>query len=116
MQDERNDEIERAEVQAEYGIYKTENEKRMMRYERRIQNLKREISNESDMETRERLEMQLEDHEEIHQELKQEMNDFEVSERDDWDEFKNDFSDKMDDFGDSLDNFFSSSSRASNTN
>ena len=115
---ERDLEITRAEVQAEYRIYKLENENRLQRYERTIEGIKEDINNESDRDERARLETKLNEKEAKHSELKREIDNFNPSGRENWDNFRDSFSDRMDDLGDSLDDFFSTSSgtRASSRN
>ena len=78
-----------------------------MRYNRNIEEIKQRINNESDSEHRARLQARLDEHEAKHRELRRDMDNFEISGRENWDDFKNSFSSRMDDLGDSLNNFFS---------
>ena len=116
IESERDLEIAKSEVEAEYKIFRTENEERMAEHNRTIREIKQEISNESDREERVRLERKLEEHEATQRELKREMDNYEVSGKDNWKNFKDSFSSKMNDFGNSLDNFFSNSRTTSTRN
>ena len=115
IESNRDLEIAKAEVEAEYRIFKTENENQMADNSRTIEEIKEKISNESDSEVRARHEEQLQRHEATQRELKREMDNYRVSGRENWDNFKNSFSNRMDDLGDSLDDFFSSNTTASST-
>jgi len=112
----RDLEIAKTEVEAEYRIFKTENENQLTRHNRTIEEIKREIDNEPDRDVRAGLETRLEEHKENHRELKRDMENYEVSGRDNWEDFKDSFSDRMDDLGNSLNDFFSSSGNISSTN
>jgi len=112
----RDMEIAASEIEAEFRIYRIENENRLKEYERAIEEIKQEINNEPDREVKDRLESKLEEIEENHSGLKSDMDDYEVSESENWEDFKDSFSNKMDDLGDSLEEFFSSSSSISSTN
>ncbi len=103
----RDLEIARSEVEAEYRIYRTENEERMVDNNRTIEDIKERISNETDSEVRARHETRLQEYEVKQRELKREMDNYNVSGRENWNSFKNSFSNRMDDLGDSLDDFFS---------
>ena len=107
---ERDVEIARSEVEAEYRIFKTENESRLAEHNRTMEEIKQRIDNESDRDVKARLQTRLDEHKADHRELKRDMDSYKVSGRDNWDDFKDSFSDRMDDLGDSLNDFFSSSS------
>jgi len=112
---ERDLEISKAEVQAEYRVYKLENENRLQRHERTIERIKEDINNESDRDERARLETKLNEKEAKHAELKREIDNYSPTGRENWDNFRDSFSDRMDDLGDSLDDFFSTSSGTATT-
>ena len=109
IESERDMQVARAEVEADYRIFKTENEDRLVENNRTIEEIKERINNETDSEIRERHEAKLQEYEVKQRELKREMDNYNVSGRENWNSFKNSFSNRMDDLGDSLDNFFSSS-------
>ena len=109
IESERDMQVARAEVEADYRIFKTENEDRLVENNRTIEEIKERINNETDSEVRERHEAKLQEYEVKQRELKREMDNYNVSGRENWNSFKNSFSNRMDDLGDSLDNFFSSS-------
>ena len=115
IESNRDMEIAKAEMDAEYRIYKLENENRLDRYNRTIEGLKEDIRNEDDQEARARLETRHNEKVRKHRELKRELDNYNVSGRENWNDFKDSFSSKMDDFGDSLDNFFSTSRSTSST-
>jgi len=116
IESNRDMEIAKAEIEAEYRIYKLENENRLDRYNRTIEGLKEDIRNESDQEAKARLETRHNEKVRKHRELKRELDNYNVSGRENWNDFKDSFSSKMDDFGDSLDNFFSTSRTTSARN
>jgi len=105
----RDLEIAKAEVEAEYRIYRTKNADRMTENNRTIEDIKEKISNEPDSEVRARHENRLQEYEVKQRELNREMDNYRVSGRESWNSFKDSFSNRMDDLGDSLDNFFSTS-------
>ncbi len=109
IESERDMQVARAEVEADYRIFKTENEDRLVENNRTIEEIKERINNGTDSEVRERHEVKLQEYEVKQRELKREMDNYNVSGRENWNSFKNSFSNRMDDLGDSLDNFFSSS-------
>ncbi len=87
-----------------------------MRYNRNIEEIKQRINNEPDWEVRARLQTRLDKHEANHRELMRDMDNYEVSGRESWDDFKNSFSSRMDDLGDSLNYFFSTSRNTASIN
>ena len=109
IESNRDLEIAKAEVEADYRKYKLENENRMSEYNRTIDEIKQEIENESDTEVRARHENRLQEYEVKQRELNREMDNYRISGRESWNSFKDSFSNRMDDLGDSLDNFFSTS-------
>lgn len=102
----RDLEMAKSEVEAELKMYRADNDERIMEYNRTINEIKKKISNESDMEIKVKLEKKLAEFEETHRELEREMDNYKASGRDNWDNFKDSFSNRMDDLGDSLDDFF----------
>ena len=109
IESNRDLEIAKAEVEADYQKYKLENQNRMSEYNRTIDEIKQEIENESDTEVRARHENRLQEYEVKHRELNREMDNYRISGRESWNSFKDSFSNRMDNLGDSLDNFFSTS-------
>jgi len=109
IESNRDLEIAKAEVEAEYRIYRTKNADRMTENNRTIEDIKEKISNEPDSEVRARHENRLQEYEVKQRELNREMDNYRVSGRESWNSFKDSFSNRMDDLGDSLDNFFSTS-------
>ena len=112
----RDVEIAKTEVEAEYRIFRTENENKLTRHNRAIEEIKQKINNEPDRDVRARLQTKLDKQQENHRELKRDMDNYKVSGRDNWNDFKDSFSDRMDDLGDSLNDFFSTSSTVSTRN
>lgn len=112
----RDLEIATSEVEAELRIYRAEIDDQIIEHKRTISEIKQKIENESDSEVRDRLETKLEEYEATHGELKREMDNYKVSGREDWDDFKDSFSNRMDHLGNALKDFFSTSSTASTTN
>jgi hypothetical protein len=110
---DRDSEIATSEVEEELRIYRAENAERFKEFNRTTSEIKQQIRNESDEEVRDRLKTMLDEHEATHRELKREIDNHKVSERDNWDDFKDSFSNRMDDFGDSLNNFFSTTTTSS---
>ncbi len=106
---DRDLEIAKSKVEAEIKMYRAENDDLIMEYNRTISEIKRKINNETDAETKVRLEKKLTEHEATHRELKREMDNYKASDRENWDDFKDSFSSRMNDLGDSLDDFFSTS-------
>jgi predicted nucleic acid-binding Zn-ribbon protein len=113
---ERDLEVAKTEVEADVRKYRAENSDRIAEYNRKIDEIKQRINNETDMEARARYQTRLERHEATHRDLKREMDNYNVSGRENWDSFKNSFSDRMDDLGDSLNDFFSNSTTNTSTN
>lgn len=116
MEAKRDMEVASSEVQAELSLYRAENADRIKEYNLTISEIKDQIENESDNDTREKLEMRLDELETTHSELKREMNNYKADGKDNWDNFKNSFGNRMDDLGNSLDNFFSTTGTTSSTN
>lgn len=95
------------DVQAELQLFRADISERTEEFDNKIRDIKRKIRNETDDDIKENLEEKLEELEDSYAELKREMNNYNSSERTDWDKFRADFANKMDDFGDSIDDFFS---------
>jgi predicted nucleic acid-binding Zn-ribbon protein len=102
---ERDLDIAKTEVEAEYRIYKIENENRLMRYERAIAQNNDAIRNGSTQQVRDKLQARLDEHERAHRSLQREMTAFRTSGRESWKDFRDSFSNRMDALGDSLSNF-----------
>lgn len=102
----RDLEIAANEVVEEVRVYRLENAERFRGFNRTTSDIERQIENEPDQEVKDRLESKLEELEETQRELNRELDNFQVSESNNWDEFKDNFSSRMDDLGDSLNDFF----------
>ncbi|WP_340105849.1 hypothetical protein [Rhodohalobacter sp. 8-1] len=102
----RDLEIATSEVVAELRIYREKNADRIMEYNRAISDIKKKINNESKSDIKARYETKLDGFEATHRDLKREMDNYEASGKENWDDFKVNFSNKMDDLGDSLNDFF----------
>ena len=113
---ERDLDIAQTEVEADLKKYRLEQEEQMVEHNRTISDIKQQINNESDAEEKVRLERDLAEHEAKQRELKRELDNYRVSGRDNWDNFKDDFSSRMDDLGNSLDNFFSNTRTTTSRN
>ncbi len=105
----RDLEMAKSEVEAELKMYRADNDERIMEYNRTINEIKKKISNESDMEIKVKLEKKLAEYETTHRALEREMDNYKASGRDNWDNFKDSFSNRMDDLGNSLEDFFTTS-------
>ncbi len=116
IESNRDMEVAKAEVEADYRIYKTENENQLAEHNRTIEQIKQDINNESNPEVKARHENRLERYETNHRELSREMDNYRVSGRENWNSFKDSFSNRMDDLGDSLDNFFSTNRTTTSRN
>jgi len=108
---ERDMEIAQSEIEADVRIYRQEAANDIRDNNRAIADIKRKIQDE-DAETRAAHEVRIEELERKNSDLKRQIDNYRVSNRDSWDNFKGEFSSSMDNLGDSLDNFFS----RSNTN
>lgn len=112
----RDLEIARTELESELGIYRSEHANRIKGNNRTIGELKQQINTESDSDIRERHELRLEEYEQTNSELKREIDNYKVSNRENWDDFKDSFSGRMEALGDSLDNFFTNSGTTTSIN
>lgn len=113
---ERDLEIAKSEVEAELRIYRAEHENEVKEFNRTISDIKQKIENETDKDVKVKLEKQLDEYDESLTTLKREMDNYKASGRENWDDFKDNFSNRMDDLGDSLDNFFSPNATTSSIN
>lgn len=105
----RDLEIATSEMEAELQIYRTENSERIMENNRTIGEIKQRISSETDSEVRSRHQTRIDRYEETNSELKREIDNYSVSDRDNWDNFTSSFDSRMSDLSNSLNNFFSTS-------
>ena len=106
---ERDYEIAKTEVEADLRKFKVEKESRIAENEQNIEEIKLEINNESNSELRSNHQQRLDRHVATNRQLKRELDNYNVSDRNNWNNFKNNFETRMDDLGDSLNNFFSRS-------
>lgn len=115
---EANRDLENAnsDMNAELSTYRVETENRIVGYNQTIEEIKQKIVNETDLEVKQTLERKLSEIEDTRRELKLDMDNYRVSDRENWDEFKDSFSNRMDELGNSLENFFTTSSSTTTTN
>lgn len=90
----------------EVRLYRVENADRFREFNRTKGDIEQQIENESDEDVKAQLETKLDRYSETQDELNRELDNYQLSESDNWDDFKDSFSDKMDDLGNSLDDFF----------
>lgn len=107
IETDRSSEIAASEVQEEVRVFRLENADRFREFNRTTTEIERQIENESDEEVKDRLETKLDEFQNTQNELKREIDNYQASNNDNWDEFKDSFSSKMDSLGDSLNDFFS---------
>lgn len=111
---EKDLEIAKSEVEAELRIFRAKTEKQIEGFNQGIKEIKQKIDAETDTEIKANLNKKLKAIENSHRELQSEMDNFKVSERDNWEEFKDNFAEKMHDLGNTLANFFTPSTATSN--
>lgn len=91
----------------EVRVYRVDNSDRFKEFNRTKGDIEQQIENESDEDVKAELETKLDGYSETQSELNRELDNYQLSESDNWDDFKDSFSNKMDDLGNSLDDFFS---------
>jgi len=109
---ERDLEIAQTEIEAEVQIYRQETANDIMENNLAIAKIKEDIKDE-DAETKAAYEVRIADLERTNKDLKRQIDNYSITNRDHWDEFKKDFRSSMDDLGNSLGDFFS---RATSSN
>lgn len=103
---ERDLEIAQSEIEADVRIYRQEIANKIRENNIAIAEIKEKIQDE-EPEIKAAHEVRIANLERLNSELKREIDNFRVTNRDSWDDFKDQFSDSMDDLGNSLENFFS---------
>lgn len=110
---ERDREIAQSEIEADVRIFREETSNKIRENNLAIAEIKREIQDEEG-ETRAEYNERITELERENNDLKRRMDNYSITNRDHWDEFKNDFSSSMDDLGNSLDDFFSRTTTSRN--
>jgi transposase-like protein len=113
IESERDLEIAKSEVEAEVQIYRQEVSNDIMANNRAIAEIKERIQNEDEAARADHnsriAELELEN-----REMKRKMDNYRVVDKENWSEFKEQFSSAMDDLEYSLDNFFSTATTSRN--
>jgi hypothetical protein len=114
---EANRDMENAisDMHAELSTYRVETENRIVGYNQTMEEIKQKIVNETDLEVRQTLERKLSEIEDTRRELKLDIDNYRVSDRENWVDFKDSFSNRMDELGNSLENFFTTSGSTTTT-
>lgn len=110
---ERDLEVAKAEANAEVRIYKQEMNNAIVENNRIIANFKEQISNE-DGNTKAAYEEKIAEVEKLNHEMKQKLDNYNHTNRENWDSFKEDFSSNMKNLENSLDDFFTGRKTATN--
>jgi tRNA G10 N-methylase Trm11 len=110
---ERDLDIAQTEVEADVQIYRQETANDIRENNLAIADIKKKIQDE-DPERRAALEVRIAELEGANSDLKREIDNYRVTNRDNWNDFKDQFSSSMDDLGSSLDNFFSRTTTSRN--
>jgi hypothetical protein len=103
---ERDLDIAQSEVEADVQIYRQEVANDIRENNLAIADIKSKILVE-DAERRAALEVRIAEIERNSSDLKRQIDNYRITNRDNWDDFKDQFSKDMNDLGDSLDDFFS---------
>lgn len=103
---ERDLDIAKSEIEADVRIYRQKKATSIRDNELAITKIKDKIQKE-DADVRAAMEVRIEDLERTNRNLKRQIDDYKITNRDNWDNFKNEFSSSIDDLGNSLDDFFS---------
>jgi hypothetical protein len=104
---ERDANISMNELHAEIQIYKLEVEKDITENNLSIAGIKREIQNEDLGDARDAYTVRIEELERTNRNLKRQIDNYSHTTKDNWNEFKSEFSSAMDDLENLLDDFFS---------
>jgi len=102
-----NDENSDREVNTEVHAFRVETAGKIMANNRSFDEIREMIKVEIDMEIKFRDEKVLSEFRKTNRDLKRELDGYSVSDRENWDLFKNSFSSKMDDLENSLNDFLS---------
>jgi tRNA U55 pseudouridine synthase TruB len=110
---ERDLEIAKSEIEAEVGIYRQEIATDIRKNNQSIVEIKKKIEGES-AEMKAAHDVRIETLERANTDLKRRIDNFSVTDRDNWSDFKDQFTQEMDDLGQSLDDFFSENTTSNN--
>lgn len=103
---ERDLEIAKSEIEADIRIYRQEIANEIRENNTTIAEIKDKIQNE-EAEVKAAHEVRITELERTNRDLKRQIDNYRVTNRDNWDTFKEEFSSAMDNLGNSLDDFFS---------
>jgi len=110
---ERDLEIAQSEIEADIGIYRQEMGDKIKVNNLAIADIKEKIQDE-EAEIKAAHEVRIASLEKTNSEMKRKMDNFRFTNRDNWDDFKDEFSNSMDDLGKSLNDFFSEATTSLN--
>lgn len=110
---ERDLEIAQSEIEADIGVYRQEIGNKIKENNVTIADIKEKIQDE-EAEIKAAHEVRIASLENTNSDMKRKMDNFRFTNRDNWDDFKDDFSVSMDDLGDSLNDFFSEATTSLN--
>jgi len=110
---DRDLEIAQSEIEADVQIYRQKTATDIRNNNLTISNIKDRIQNE-DQDTRAAHQTRISELEKENNDLKRKIDNYRVTNRNNWDMFKDDFTSSMDELGNSLDNFFSRTTSSSN--
>ena len=110
---ERDLDIAQTEVAADVRIYRQETANDIRENNLAIADIKKKIQDE-DAERRASLEVRIAELERTNSDLKRQIDNYSVTNRDHWDNFKDQFSSDMNDLGNSLNDFFSRTTTSRN--
>ncbi len=103
---ERSADMDRSEIEADLRIYRQETAETIRENNVSIAEIKEEIA-EEEADIRAVNEVRIADYERTNRDLKRQIDNYRITNKENWNEFKADFSSSMDDLGSSLDDFFS---------
>ncbi len=110
---ERDLDIAQSEIEAEVRIYRQEKANSIRENNLAIAGIKEKIQHE-DADVKAANEVRITDLERTNRDLKRQIDNYSITNRDHWDEFKVEFRNSMDDLGNSLDDFFTRSTTSIN--
>lgn len=110
---ERDLEVAKAEANAEVRIYRQEMNNAIVENNRIIANIKEQISSE-DGDTKAAYKEKIAEVEKLNHELKQKLDNYNHTNRENWNTFRDDFSSNMENLENSLDDFFTGRKTATN--
>lgn len=109
VESSKNDEVANSKVNAEIKAFRIEAANKIMANNRSFGEIREKIKVEIDIEVKFRNEKMLSEFKKTNRDLKRELDDYNISDRENWDVFKDNFSSKMDDLENSFNDFFSNS-------